>query len=75
MAPRFSPNPFTNPRPMPSPVHGRSLRQLARDWVISGSVSRKKVETPDWLPAPDSVSRMDRYVLLLYKRQAGGGAP
>ncbi len=38
-------------------------------------VSRKKVEAPDWLPAPDAVSRMDRYVLLLYRRQAGGGAP
>ena len=38
-------------------------------------VSRKKVEAPDWLPAPDAVSRMDRYVLLLYRQQAGGGAP
>lgn len=33
-------------------------------------VSKDKVEPPPYAPAPDRVSRVDRYVLLLYKQRA-----
>jgi 4-amino-4-deoxy-L-arabinose transferase len=49
------------------------------DWLVQARqqgnvavflrVSRDKVEPPPYMPAPDAMSRIDRYILLLYRQR------